>query len=64
MSTVPEVIVARHCGLRVVAISLVTDDCNPYRNKLTALTHEEVLEVAKKNMEELRRLIRKFIQEL
>jgi purine-nucleoside phosphorylase len=44
MSTVPEVIVARHMGLRVMAISVITDECFP--DALQPLSLEEVLEAA------------------
>ncbi|TPP57485.1 Purine nucleoside phosphorylase I inosine and guanosine-specific [Fasciola gigantica] len=64
MSTVPEVFVARHCGLRVVAVSLITDICNPNCVGLKPLTHEEVLEAAKKNTLKLKKLIQEFIREL
>ena len=41
MSTVPEVIVARHHGLRCMAISVVTDECFP--DALEAVSIEDVL---------------------
>jgi len=44
MSTVPEVIVARHGGLRVFAASVVTD--LGIRDELNTISHEEVLEAA------------------
>ncbi|RMG26847.1 MAG: purine-nucleoside phosphorylase [Bacteroidetes bacterium] len=46
MSTVPEVIVARHAGIRVLGISCITDKADP--DQLEPLTHERVLEVAAK----------------
>ncbi len=46
MSTVPEVIVARHAGMRVLGISVITNLCRP--DCLDATDHEEVLEAADK----------------
>jgi len=45
MSTVPEVIVARHMGVRVCAISVITDECHP--DNLKPFEIDEVLEIAK-----------------
>ncbi|MFM2387382.1 MAG: hypothetical protein RL660_2139 [Bacteroidota bacterium] len=44
MSTVPEVIVARHMGMHVFGMSVVTD--LGIRDEMNEITHEEVLEAA------------------
>jgi purine-nucleoside phosphorylase len=44
MSTVPEVIAARHMGLRVLALSVITDECFP--DALAPVTLEDVLAAA------------------
>jgi purine-nucleoside phosphorylase len=44
MSTVPEVIVARHAGMRVLGLSVITNLCRP--DCLAETGHEEVLAIA------------------
>lgn len=62
MSTVPEVIAARHCGMEVLGISCVTNMAAGIGH--AKLTHEEVLEVTKKREKDLARLIRAILKEI
>lgn len=55
MSTVPEVIAARHLGLRCLALSVVTDMCLP--DALAPVTLAEMLEAAAIAEPNLRRLV-------
>lgn len=60
MSTVPEVILASHCGMKVAVISSVTNmGCGMSDEKLT---HEGVLEVAKQAAGNLIRLLTHFME--
>ncbi|MCI2429999.1 purine-nucleoside phosphorylase [Candidatus Acetothermia bacterium] len=62
MSTVPEVIAARHCGLEVLAISLVTNLAAGLGSD--TLTHEEVLETTKRRERDLARLLQAVVRGL
>jgi purine-nucleoside phosphorylase len=55
MSTVPEVIVARHCGLRVLALSAVTNICLP--DCLGTTSHEEVRTAAGRAEPKMRTIV-------
>jgi purine-nucleoside phosphorylase len=46
MSTVPEVIVARHAGMRVLGLSIITDQCLP--DALAPATVEQIIAVARR----------------
>lgn len=61
MSTVPEVIVARHMGLRVLAISTVTNMAAGLQQQLS---HEEVLQTGRASAGALIRLLRSIIARL
>lgn len=55
MSTVPEALAARSCGLRVLALSTITNICLP--DRLTPARHEEVLAAAASAEPRVRRII-------
>ncbi len=59
MSTVPEVIVARHMNLETFGISVITDMGN--EESIETITHAEVLEAAKNAEPHVRKLIRELI---
>jgi purine-nucleoside phosphorylase len=58
MSTVPEVLVARHCGLGVAALSCITNLAAGRTRK--ALSHSEVLETAERVKPVAAQLLSKF----
>jgi len=62
MSTVPEVIVANHMGMKVIGLSCITDRAVP--EDLKPLTAEEVLKVASSCEEYLMKLLPEIIKEL
>ena len=60
MSTVPEVIVANHIGLRCAAVSVITDECDP--DHLQPVNISEIIEVAGKADEGLSNIFATAIQ--
>jgi len=62
MSTVPEVIVARHGGMRVLGLSIVTDLCIP--ETLEPASLEKILAVAAKAEPNLTALVRGVVEAL
>ncbi|KAM6202576.1 purine nucleoside phosphorylase-like [Rhynchocyon petersi] len=57
MSTVPEVIVARHCGLRVFGFSLITNKAVMDYESREKANHEEVLEAGKQAAKKLEQFV-------
>lgn len=62
MSTVPEVIVANHAGLKVLGISCITDRASG--ENLEPLTHEEVIRVANDTKPMFIHFVKEIVREM
>lgn len=62
MSTVPEVLIARHCGLRVATISVLTNLAAGMSND--PLTHDQTLHFADLAAKDLIKLVTAFLEQL
>ena len=64
MSTVPEVLVARHASMRILAIATVTDMATGLPGLIDHVTHEEVLAVADKVGKRLGNVVKGVVKKL
>ncbi|XP_063075903.1 purine nucleoside phosphorylase-like [Engraulis encrasicolus] len=64
MSTVHEVIVARHCGMRVFALSLISNQAVMDYESEERANHEEVLQTGDERAQQLEKFIATFVSRL
>lgn len=62
MSTCPEVVVATHSGMKVFAMSMVTNKCVIDYEDLQLANHEEVLDVGKSRSGKLQEFIKELVR--
>jgi purine-nucleoside phosphorylase len=62
MSTVPEVIVANHVGMKCAAISVITDECDP--DNLKPVNIAEIIDVAGKADQKLTKVFLRVVSRL
>lgn len=63
MSVCPEVIVAHHCGIKVFAVSMVTNKNSTGYDSVEVANHQEVVEVAKRRAKEMERWVTDMLPE-
>ncbi|ORX74629.1 purine nucleoside phosphorylase [Linderina pennispora] len=70
MSTVPEAVVAKHCGMEVLAMSLVTNKCAELRGETLEVVqevfphHEEVMAAAAARTPDIQEFVRSVIRDI
>ena len=64
MSTIPEVLVAKHCDMKVFGMSLITNKVIMEYDQETTANHEEVLETGEKRSKYTQQLIAELVKKL
>lgn len=64
MSTVPEIIAAHHCGMKIICFSLVTNKVVMPGDSGPAASHEEVLGAVAKRATQMQDLVSKIVENL
>lgn len=62
MSTVPEAVVATHCGIKCAGITCITNMAAGIKNEI--LTHEDVKETALKAEQNFKKVVKEFVQRI
>lgn len=64
MSTVPEVIVARHCGIKVMGVSIITDEAFGTRDENEVIDGDEIVRIADRAADKMNSLFKKVLEKL
>lgn len=64
MSTVPEVVIARHCGLRVLGLSLITNKVVTDYKSHERANHEDVLKTVEHRAKDIQRLVSNLVPKI
>lgn len=62
MSTVPEIIAAHHCGMKVMCLSLITNKVIFTGDEGPAASHEEVLDAVGKRAVQVQALVQEIVK--
>ena len=64
MSTVPEIVAAHHCGIKILCLSLITNKVVIKGDEGPHASHEEVLDAVNTRSEQVQLLVKEIVKEL